>query len=148
ERRAPPAGRHHGGTGMAATGSTCMTAESTLDLGVIGNGSFGALIDRRARIVWSCMPAFDGDPAFCSLLEPRDHDGGDFSIELEDFVCIEHVFIPVSAVLSTVRHGGNGGVVDVVVFVPRWHWHVRFSRLVTIMRKVTPLSGHKRIRVR
>jgi len=39
---------------------------ANLDLGVIGNGSFGALVDAQARVVWSCLPAFDGDPAFCA----------------------------------------------------------------------------------
>jgi trehalose-phosphatase len=42
---------------------------NTLDLGLVGNGSFGALLDGRGRVVWSCLPAFDGDPAFCALLE-------------------------------------------------------------------------------
>ena len=37
-------------------------SESNLDLGLIGNGSFGALLDARARVVWCCLPAFDGDP--------------------------------------------------------------------------------------
>ena len=123
-------------------------SESTLDLGVIGNGSFGALIDRRARVVWSCMPAFDGDPAFCSLLEPRDHDGGDFSIELEDFERSEQAYVPNTAILRTVLHDRHGGAVEVIDFAPRWHLNDRFYRPVTIMRKITPLSGHPRIRVR
>ena len=59
--------------------------QQTLDLGVIGNGSFGALVDRQASVVWGCLPAFDGDPAFCALLSPREHEGGDLAIELEDF---------------------------------------------------------------
>src|SRR5690606_40363330 len=59
--------------------------QQTLDLGVIGNGSFGALVDREARVVWSCLPAFDGDPAFCALLSPREHEGGDLAVELEDY---------------------------------------------------------------
>ena len=42
---------------------------SDLDLGVIGNSSFGALIDRKGRVVWCCLPRFDGDPVFCSLLQ-------------------------------------------------------------------------------
>jgi len=50
-----------------------------LDLGLVGNGSFGALIDARGRVVWACVPTFDGDPAFCALLQPR-IDGGDWSI--------------------------------------------------------------------
>ena len=39
-----------------------------LDIAAIGNCSFGALIDRRARIVWTCLPRFDSDPVFCTLL--------------------------------------------------------------------------------
>src|SRR5690625_2890155 len=121
---------------------------SNLDLGVIGNGSFGALIDPRARIVWSCMPAFDGDPVFCSLLEPRDHDGGDFSIELEDFERSEQEYLTNTAILRTVLHDRHGGAVEVIDFAPRWRWHDRFYRPVTIARKVAPLAGHPRIRVR
>ncbi|NLG60156.1 MAG: glycoside hydrolase family 15 protein [Gammaproteobacteria bacterium] len=121
---------------------------SNLDLGVIGNGSFGALIDPRARIVWSCMPAFDGDPVFCSLLEPRDHDGGDFSIELEDFERSEQAYVTNTAILRTVLYDSRGGAVEVIDFAPRWRWHDRFYRPVTIARRVTPLAGHPRIRVR
>ena len=48
---------------------------SSLDLAVIGNCSVSALIDERARIVWSCFPRFDGDPVFCALM--NDHQDGD-----------------------------------------------------------------------
>lgn len=40
----------------------------SLDLGVIGNSSSAALIDRNGSIVWMCAPRMDGDPVFCSLL--------------------------------------------------------------------------------
>ncbi|MGD5182367.1 DUF5911 domain-containing protein, partial [Xanthomonas citri pv. citri] len=52
-----------------------------LDLGVVGNGSFGALIDPQARVVWSCLPTCDGDPTFCALLGPNQQEGGDIGIE-------------------------------------------------------------------
>ena len=29
---------------------------STLDLGIIGNGAFAALLDGRGRVVWGCVP--------------------------------------------------------------------------------------------
>ena len=47
---------------------------SKLDLAVIGNCSISALLDERARIVWCCLPRFDGDPVFCSLM--NDHRDG------------------------------------------------------------------------
>ena len=45
-------------------------AEPSLSLGVIGNCAFSALIDARGRIVWCCLPRFDGDPVFNALLQP------------------------------------------------------------------------------
>ena len=45
---------------------------SNLNLGVIGNCSFGALVDSVGDIVWCCLPRFDGDPIFCRLLNDGD----------------------------------------------------------------------------
>lgn len=120
----------------------------TLDLGVVGNGSFAALIDARARVVWACLPAFDGDPAFCSLLSPREHPGGDFAIELEDFERAEQHYIANTAVLRTVLHDSRGGSVEILDFAPRWRQNGRFYRPVSLIRRVTPLAGTPRIRVR
>ena len=118
-----------------------------LDLGVIGNGSFGALIDTAARVVWGCLPAFDGDPAFCALLSPRDQEGGDYAVELEGFERSEQAYLPNTAVLRTVLHDGRGGSVEIVDFAPRWRQDGRFYRPVSIVRRVTPLSGTPRIRI-
>ena len=120
---------------------------ASLELGAIGNGSFGALIDPRGRVVWSCLPAFDGDPAFCALLSPKAHAGGDFSLELEDFARAEQAYIPNTAVLRTVLHDIHGGSLEIVDFAPRWRSDGRFYRPVSIIRRVTPLSGSPRIRI-
>ena len=120
----------------------------TLDLGVVGNGSFAALIDARARVVWGCLPAFDGDPAFCALLSPRQHPGGDFAIELEDFERAEQHYIANTAVLRTVLHDSRGGSVEILDFAPRWRQNGRFYRPVSLLRRLTPLAGTPRIRVR
>ena len=47
----------------------------TLNIGMIGNCSFAALIDPRARIVWSCMPRFDSDAFFNALINDAREDG-------------------------------------------------------------------------
>ena len=136
----------------ASTTATRMTPAhmkaANLDLGVIGNGSFGALVDAQARVVWSCLPAFDGDPAFCALLSPRDHDGGDYAIELEDYSHSEQAYLHNTAILRTVLHDHQGGAVEIIDFAPRWRHHERFFRPVMLVRRVTPLSGNPRIRVR
>ena len=122
--------------------------DANLELGVIGNSSFGALVDKRGRVVWSCLPSFDGDPAFCALLSPRGQEGGDFSIELEDFERSEQRYEPNTAILRTVLHDRNGGSLEIVDFAPRWRQNGRLYRPVSIIRRITPLSGNPRIRVR
>jgi pentatricopeptide repeat protein len=122
--------------------------DSNLHLGVIGNGSFGALVDARGRVVWSCLPAFDGDPAFCALLSPRAQDGGDFGVELEDFAHAEQGYVANTAVLRTVLHDRHGGALEILDFAPRWRQNGRFYRPVSIIRRITPISGSPRIRVR
>ncbi|MFX5808891.1 hypothetical protein ABTE39_19325, partial [Acinetobacter baumannii] len=49
-----------------------MPSTSSLELGVIGNCAFSALVDKMGRIVWCCLPRFDGDPVFNALLDPTD----------------------------------------------------------------------------
>lgn len=118
----------------------------SLDLGLVGNGTFGALFDARARLVWSCLPAFDGDPAFCALLSP--HEGhGDWSIELEDFERSEQSYIENTAILRTVLVDRHGASIEITDFAPRWRQHDRFYRPVMLMRRIRLLSGSPRIRV-
>lgn len=125
-----------------------MTEPATLNLGLIGNGSFGALVDARGRIVWSCLPAFDGDPAFCALLSPTQHEGGDFGIELEDFSHAEQHYLTNTAILRTVLHDTHGNAVEQIDFAPRWRHNDRFYRPVMLMRRLSVLAGSPRIRVR
>lgn len=39
---------------------------TSLDLAMVGNCQYSALIDRQGCVVWMCLPRFDGDPVFCS----------------------------------------------------------------------------------
>ncbi len=119
---------------------------SNLDLGLVGNGSFSALLDARGSVVWSCLPAFDGDPAFCALLQPK-IEGGDWAIELEDFVRSEQQYLDNTAILRTVLYDAHGGSVEQIDFAPRWRQHDRFYRPVMLVRRVRPLSGSPRIRI-
>lgn len=120
---------------------------NNLDLGLVGNGSFGALLDARGRVVWSCLPAFDGDPAFCALLEPK-IEGGEWAVELEDFASAEQHYLPNTAILRTLLHDAHGGTVEQLDFAPRWRQHGRFYRPVMLLRRIRPLAGSPRVRVR
>jgi GH15 family glucan-1,4-alpha-glucosidase len=134
-------------TPMTAPATTSAPLAATLDLGIVGNGSFAALIDGRGRVVWGCVPAFDGDPTFCALLSPHAHDGGDYTIELDDFVAAEQQYLRNTAVLRTILRDRNGGAVEITDFAPRWRQHERFYRPVMLLRRVRPLAGLPRIRI-
>ena len=120
-----------------------------LDLGLIGNCSIAALVDTKARIVWCCLPRFDGDPVFHSLLgsASRDPDDGAFSIELLDFKHSEQSYISNTAILRTVLHGESGSI-EIIDFMPRFHWRNRAFRPQTMVRKIAVASGSPRIRIR
>jgi len=120
---------------------------SSLELGVIGNGSVAALIDGRGRIVWCCLPRFDGDASFCALLSPQ-CEGGDWSIELEDIDRAEQHYMPNTAVLVTRLYDHHGSGVEIVDYMPRFRTRGRFYHPVLIARRVRPIGGSPRIRVR
>ncbi|PWB81942.1 MAG: glucoamylase [Methylocystaceae bacterium] len=122
---------------------------SGLDLGVVGNCAYAALIDRNASVVWCCLPRFDADPVFHSLLGgPKDaEEGGFFSIELDDRVHGEQDYSGNTAILETVLHGKQGSV-RVTDFAPRFMWRDRLFFPQTLVRRLTPVSGTPRIRIR
>lgn len=121
---------------------------SSLDLGIIGNGTINALIDGRGRIVWHCVPAFDGDPVFCSLLSPKLGDTGFFDIELENEVGRQQHYVDNSAVLVTVLAAEDGSRIEITDLAPRYKLHERTYHPMQILRRVRPLSGSPRIAIR
>jgi GH15 family glucan-1,4-alpha-glucosidase len=129
------------------TPTTTAPREATLDLGLVGNGTFGALIDKAANVVWACYPSFDGDPAFCALLSPKSG-GGQWAIEVDDTVSIRQEYLENTAVLRTVIEDSRGGSVEVTDFCPRWRHFGRIYKPVMLIRRLRPLRGTPRIRVR
>jgi GH15 family glucan-1,4-alpha-glucosidase len=122
---------------------------SNLNIGIIGNCGIAALIDNKASIVWCCLPRFDKDAVFHSLLgSPKEAPGeGIFSITLDDFVSSEQSYVPNTAVLKTTLHGRSGSV-QVIDFVPRFYWRDRAFRPQMIVRRIIPASGSPRVRIR
>lgn len=120
---------------------------ASLELGVIGNGSIAALIDPHARIVWCCLPRFDADASFCSLLSPTT-DGGDWAIELEDFDHVERFYLANTAVLVTRLFDHHGGAIEITDFAPRHRLNGRVYHPEMLVRRVAPIAGSPRIRVR
>lgn len=126
---------------------------STLNLGVIGNGTYGALVDPDGRIVWACLPRFDGDPVFCDLLNGGDApvNGGGFGfwdVALTGHVRSEQHYVRNTAILRTRLYDDAGNAVEIADFAPRYVNDGRMFRPIAIMRRIRPLAGTPRITIR
>ena len=124
--------------------------KSSLDLALIGNCQVGALIDSTAEIVWYCLPRFDGDPVFCSLLQEHQRASGKgfCSIELVDQTKTEQSYLPNSAVLVTRITDTRGSVVEITDFAPRFRQHGRMFTPMMLVRQIRRLQGSPRICLR
>jgi GH15 family glucan-1,4-alpha-glucosidase len=122
--------------------------QQSLDLGIIGNGSISALLDRNARIVWTCLPTFDGDPVFCELLTPKAGAAGFFDITLEGQSKATQRYIDNSAILVTRLDSDDGSAIEITDFAPRYKQHGRIFHPMGIVRSIRPLAGSPRIRLR
>jgi GH15 family glucan-1,4-alpha-glucosidase len=120
-----------------------------LELGLIGNCAFCALVDERAEMVWTCLPRFDGDPVFCSLLQSEGSaDKGFFSVELADYSASEQHYERNTAILVTTLHDEHGAAIEVTDFAPRFKYLGRMFRPTTVIRRIRPLHGLPRIALR
>jgi len=124
-------------------------ALKNLDLGLIGNCSISALIDRQAQVVWCCLPRFDGDPVFHALLgapETAPYHGA-FSIEIENQTDASQVYVENTAILKTTLRAA-GGAVEVTDFCPRFYIRDRIFRPQMLVRRIVPIDGNPRVRIR
>jgi GH15 family glucan-1,4-alpha-glucosidase len=121
-----------------------------LSLWPIGNCQVSALVDREAGFVWGCAPRVDGDPLFCSLLEPAGESAlprGEWRISVENQVSAEQSYLRNTPILTTRLTDADGGVAEIFDFCPRFERSGRMYRPVAFVRIVRPLEGAPRVRV-
>ncbi len=121
---------------------------SSLEVGVIGNCQVAALVDARARIVWSCLPHFDSNPAFCSLLDIDEPERGFYEIEMADFVSSKQQYLRNTAILQTTLYDAHDNALLIEDFAPRFMNFGRRYRPVMLIRIISPLKGSPRVRIR
>ena len=124
--------------------------QASLNLALIGNCSISALVDDRARVVWCCMPRFDGDPVFHALIDSPEglgHDGL-MEVEIEGLQRWEQSYDPGTAIVRTRLFDAQGQGIEVVDFAPRFVVRDRTFRPAQLVRRIRPINGHPRIRVR
>ncbi len=113
------------------------------DLGLVGNCQFSALIHRGGSVVWCCLPRFDSEPVFSSLL---DEAGGAFAVGPESGEAGEQRYLENTNVLET-RFETKAGAFRILDFAPRFVQFDRIFRPTQLFRIVEPLEGTPRIRV-
>ena len=127
---------------------------SSLDLAVIGNCTIAALVDRQAQLVWSCFPRFDADPVFSALLDGGEEAVADpdrrgfFAIDVIGLENCRQAYAENTAILVSTLSDSYGNVVEITDFAPRFVRWGRTFRPPMLIRRVQPLKGRPRIRVR
>ena len=122
----------------------------SLDLAIIGNCQVAGLLDPVGSLVWACLPRPDGDPVFCSLLEPG-HGGaplGAFAIELLNQTTRQRSYVRNTAIVRTELGDDSGGAARITDFCPRFRRGGRMFRPMMFVRLVEPVRGRPRIRIR
>jgi len=121
----------------------------SLELALIGNCTVGALIDASTEVVWACLPRFDGDAAFCSLLQ-EENDADEFGIYRVELIYLEHAeqsYLEYTAILVTRLYDKHGGVVEVTDFAPRFRQFGRMFCPMMLVRRIRRVTGNPRVRL-
>jgi GH15 family glucan-1,4-alpha-glucosidase len=113
-------------------------------IGVIGNCQSSALISSLGDVVWCCLPRFDSEPLFGSLLDP---DAGTFSVRPADGSAGLQSYVSNTNILET-RFVTSEGTFRVLDFAPRFSQYDRFFRPTELHRVIEPIDGTPRVRVR
>ena len=127
-----------------------MSAASDLDLAVIGNCQVAALIDRRGRIVWMCLPKPDADPVFCALLrrEGGDSVSGVFAVDLQNMAEAKRQYVRNTAIVETTLTDVRGNSLRITDFCPRFRSRGRNFRPMAVVRLIEPIKGRPIVNVR
>jgi GH15 family glucan-1,4-alpha-glucosidase len=118
-----------------------------LDIAVIGNGRTAALVNPEARIVWWCLPRYDGDPVFCRLLSGEEEKGFT-DVLLDGMVDTQSNYVRNTAIVVTELTDKNGGKLRVTDFAPRFQNYGRTFRPPQLVRIIEPIAGMPRITIR
>ena len=119
-----------------------------LDLAVIGNCRTAALGRTRADAsLWWCFPRFDSDPVFSRLLA-GDEEKGFCDVVVEGAVAYEASYLRNTAIVQTIIRDGAGNALSITDFTPRFKRFERVFNPPQIFRRIEPLAGLPRIKIR
>lgn len=122
------------------------TAKHKYNSGIIGNCSYIAHVNNTGNITWLCWPTFEDSFVFGSLLDQKD--GGEFSIlPTSEITNKDQQYIENTNILCTTLTTAEGSY-RITDFAPRFEQYERYYKPLMLVRKVEPLEGRPKIRVR
>lgn len=116
------------------------------DMGIVGNCSFLALIDKEAAVRWMCLPRFDSSFIFGSLLD--DEKGGEFTIKPSSGQYYTFQSYLKNTNILTTEFILSDGKFRVTDFAPRFYQYDRYYRPLMLVRKIELIDGNPFINVR
>lgn len=115
------------------------------NMGVIGNCSYMAYIDLHANVRWMCLPRFDSEAIFSSLLDSKK--GGEFSVMPAGEFESSQYYITNTNVLCTEFHCAQGKF-RVIDCAPRFLQFERYYKPLMLVRKIELIEGTPHVQVR
>ena len=116
---------------------------STLDMGIVGNGTLAGLVSAEGDYQWLCLPRFDGEPVFNQLLGGS----GTFNVWIDGLKSRSQTYDANTAILRTRLEAEDGAILEIVDFAPRFENRGRVFRPVSIVRRFHVISGTPRVRI-
>lgn len=120
----------------------------TLNLAPIGNCAISSLVDSNGRYCWFCFPRLDSDPVFNALVGGDDPKSGFMDVEVEGLTKTTQCYIRNTAILETIMETGAGDKLRIIDFAPRFRMYDRNFRPPMIVRRIEPMKGQPRIKIR
>ena len=120
------------------------------EMGLIGNCSYAALVEKNSNINWLCWPRFDSSFIFGSLIAGSSSDGGlggEFSVipQYSKFSSTQS-YLENTNILVTKFETSEGNY-EVTDFAPRFGDFDQIYRPLMLFRKISRLSGEPKIKV-
>ncbi len=115
------------------------------DMGVIGNCSYLAYINKQADVVWMCLPRFDSPFMFGSLLDKNR--GGVFSVTPFHPVSGSNQYYLKNTNILITEFTTVSGSFRITDYAPRFYQYDRYFRPQMLIRKIEPISGQPAITV-
>jgi GH15 family glucan-1,4-alpha-glucosidase len=127
---------------------------SQLDFGLIGNCQISALIDKKGKVAWCCMPRFDSQAMFAALLDKEEGRGGYWCIEpVSDdggrgWEIRQHYLRNTNVLATIFTSADNTTQFEVIDFCPRFERNYSNYKPPQIVRVLRPLKGIPKVVVR